>query len=85
MKILLAFLFLTACGMPKGPKVQGLQDPLRAKDCNQTSGAICAQPPMPPCPSNMLCAQVMPPLKKYDNECKMQEAKASFIKNGECP
>lgn len=52
--------------------------------CNSKSGKVCATPPMPPCAPGMMCAQVMPSNKTYENECDMKKAKAHFIKTGPC-
>jgi hypothetical protein len=54
-------------------------------DCQESSGSICAQPPMPECPEGMLCAQVMPVPQTYANECEMKKVGATFIQNGDCP
>lgn len=53
-------------------------------ECNESSGTICATPPMPTCAPGMMCAQVMPSAETYPNECEMIKAKATFVKNGTC-
>lgn len=55
------------------------------QNCQETSGTVCAQPPMPVCPEGMLCAQVMPIPQTYINDCEMKKAGAQFIQNGDCP
>ena len=54
-------------------------------NCNANSGPLCGQPPMPDCPPNMFCVQVMPQPVTYQNECLMKEAKATLIGIGACP
>lgn len=46
--------------------------------------AVCGQPPMPPCPEDMACIQVMPAPKIYDNICAMEEAKATLQEMSVC-
>ncbi len=53
--------------------------------CSKRSQRICASPPMPTCPKGAMCTQVMPSPKVYNNECEMIEAKATFLRNGNCP
>jgi hypothetical protein len=53
-------------------------------ECNESSGSVCATPPMPTCAPGMMCSQVMPQAKTYSNECEMIKAKASFVKKGSC-
>jgi hypothetical protein len=38
--------------------------------CTAEYDPVCAQPPMPPCPEGLSCAQVMPPLQTYGNSCQ---------------
>ena len=45
---------------------------------------VCAQPPMPPCPTGVSCIQAFPPLKTFDSLSAMEEAGASFRTIGEC-
>lgn len=52
--------------------------------CNQRSGYVCAQPPMPECPEGLSCATVMPAPKTYADECTMMQAGASLIHMGVC-
>ena len=52
--------------------------------CNNNSGEICGQPPMPPCAPNAFCAQVMPNPVTYQNDCLMKEAAATFVNAGQC-
>lgn len=54
-------------------------------DCQETSGQVCGQPPMPVCPAGLVCAQVMPNPETYANECEMKKVSAQFIQNGPCP
>ncbi len=54
-------------------------------ECNPNSGPVCATPPMQACPEGMLCTQVMPIPKQYDNECEMNKEGATIIKPGACP
>ena len=74
---------LVACGAD--PLVQkSTSTAIQNLNCNNNSGQVCAQPPMPPCPPNVFCAQVMPDPMTYENECVMMEANARLIKPGSC-
>ncbi len=53
-------------------------------DCPEDYSPVCGQPPMPPCPAGMACAQVMPPVKTYSNRCEMENSGATFMNEGEC-
>lgn len=61
------------------------QNILQVQDCQESSGPVCGQPPMPLCPGGMLCAQVMPMPRTYANDCEMKQDNAEFIQNGACP
>jgi hypothetical protein len=37
--------------------------------CPKNIASVCAQPPMPKCPEGVVCAQVMPQPKIYQNAC----------------
>lgn len=52
--------------------------------CNQASGLVCGQPPMPTCPSNMACATVMPAPVVYSNHCELISAGATMIEMSNC-
>jgi len=84
-RILLVSLFiLSSCGAdPLVEKSNNTSNPQNL-NCNNNSGQVCAQPPMPPCPPNVYCVQVMPQPTTYENECAMMEANAKLIKLGSC-
>lgn len=50
-----------------------------------TTGPVCGQPPMPPCPQGLSCIQAMPPMQTYDNDCYRLEAGAELVQIGHCP
>lgn len=52
--------------------------------CTMEYAPVCGQPPMPACPSGMMCAQVMPAPQTYGNSCMMKAAGATFAFSGEC-
>ena len=54
-------------------------------DCPAIYNPVCGQPPMPACPEGMMCAQMMPAVQTFDNECQMQNAGATLVSNGICP
>ena len=54
-------------------------------NCNQNSGQICGQPPMPTCPTGMACTQQMPSPVWYANECDLNSAKATVTDSSNCP
>lgn len=81
---LLIFL-VQACGQATNQRLNASLQANPASQCNPNSGPQCGQPPMPPCPPNMFCTQVMPQPVTYQNECLMKEAKATFIQAGQCP
>jgi hypothetical protein len=81
--IISLFLLFTSCGRErKSMNIETAQG--QALICNQNSGQVCGQPPMPPCAPNTFCAQVMPNPKTYTSDCKMKEARASLISSGQC-
>ena len=53
--------------------------------CPSMYEPVCAQPPMPECPTGNFCAQVMPNPKTYSNNCEQKKDEASFISEGRCP
>lgn len=55
-----------------------------ACSCNSNSGYLCGQPPMPICPDGQVCAQVMPALKSYADECELVRANARYLYLGIC-
>lgn len=57
----------------------------QSTSCNNSSGSVCGQPQMQPCPEGFSCQQVMPAPITYSSECEMQAANAAFISNGNCP
>lgn len=56
----------------------------RPQACTREYAPVCAQPPMPECPEGMACAQVMPPLQTFGNECMARAAGAEIQYRGEC-
>ncbi|MDC1174460.1 Kazal-type serine protease inhibitor domain-containing protein [Bacteriovoracaceae bacterium] len=52
--------------------------------CDEDSGYVCGQPPMPECPAEQLCTQQMPATQTYANECLMKAANATLVNQGEC-
>ena len=82
-------LFLASCGQEISSRRTSFEgadtNDFVILDCQETSGSVCAQPPMPVCPEGMLCAQVMPNPQTYINDCEMKKAGAQFIQNGNCP
>ncbi|MFX3675457.1 MAG: hypothetical protein ACN6I6_00315 [bacterium] len=81
-------LFLSSCGDEmrlRRSSSSGSSNALAIQDCPALFKPVCAQPPMPACPQGTFCAQVMPALITYDNECQMEKAGASFISEGNCP
>lgn len=56
----------------------------QAAECAEIYDPVCGQPPMPKCPEGMACAQVMPELKTYSNECEMEAEGATLVSRGEC-
>ena len=52
--------------------------------CSEEYRPVCGQPPMPKCPEGMLCAQVMPNVKTFQNLCKMKNEGAYLMYEGEC-
>lgn len=54
------------------------------QQCDENSGYVCGQPPMPECPADQLCTQQMPAQQTYANECMMKADNATFVRNGEC-
>ena len=54
------------------------------QQCDENSGYVCGQPPMPECPADQLCTQQMPAQQTYANECMMKADNATFVKSGEC-
>lgn len=52
--------------------------------CTMEYAPVCGQPPMPPCPEGMACAQVMPAPVTYGNACAMEAAWAELLYTGEC-
>lgn len=53
--------------------------------CNENSGQICGQPPMPTCSVGMACTQQMPSPMWYANECAMMNANARVTDVNQCP
>ncbi|MCO4793808.1 MAG: hypothetical protein KC493_08855 [Bacteriovoracaceae bacterium] len=87
MKVLITFVllvFLSSCGEDPLVKKSNNQLSNNNLSCNSESGVVCGQPPMPPCPPNMFCTQVMPDPVSYENECALLQAKARMIKPGSC-
>lgn len=54
-------------------------------DCVADNLPVCGQPPMPKCPPDTLCAQVMPQLQTYASICVMKKSGATWVANGKCP
>ena len=84
--ILFTLLLFSSCG--KNPGAMNKADTkvvTQALACDSSSGSYCGQPPMPVCPPNIYCVQVMPAPKTYSNECTMKDAGATFIQAGTCP
>lgn len=84
--ILFSIILFSACG--KGPESMenNNSDIVRqALACDSQSGTYCGQPPMPACPPNVYCIQVMPTPQTYANDCTMKDAGATFIQAGSCP
>lgn len=52
--------------------------------CTMEYAPVCGQPPMPPCPDGMMCAQVMPQPQTYGNDCMRRADGAQFLYTGEC-
>lgn len=52
--------------------------------CNQNSGQLCGQPPMPICPTGMACTQQMPNPIWYANECNLISANATLVDTSNC-
>jgi hypothetical protein len=56
----------------------------KARGCGQAGPAVCAQPPMPPCAPDMMCAQVMPPPRWFTNRCEAEKERATVMAEGAC-
>lgn len=52
--------------------------------CPEIYDPVCGQPPMPKCPEGMMCPQVMPQPKTYDNECYAALDGAEILQYDEC-
>lgn len=52
--------------------------------CPKTGPAVCAHPPMPPCPAGKVCIQVMPKARWFANECEVKNAGAFIAKESAC-
>lgn len=48
------------------------------------SNPVCAQPPMPTCPSGLYCAQVMPQPRTYPSLAAMRADNATYVRDGQC-
>lgn len=76
--------FVISCGADPLVEKSSNNSNTQNLSCNRNSGQVCAQPPMPPCPPNVYCIQVMPEPTTYENECAMMEANARLIRPGSC-
>ncbi len=81
MPILFSFTLFTSC---TADQAEYERDEIYG-GCPEIYDPVCAQPPMPECPEGMMCAQVMPPVKTYVNECEMKKDGATLVSAGECP
>jgi hypothetical protein len=52
--------------------------------CNINSGTVCGQPPMPQCAEGMMCAQVFPAPRYYNNECELGQSGAQLLPMTSC-
>lgn len=86
--IIIFIFFISSCG--KEPGYNYNKDPKTSSqigaqaNCTTEYAPVCGQPPMPPCPQGMMCAQVMPPVKTYQNRCFMGLESATFMSDGPC-
>jgi len=53
--------------------------------CNQNSGQVCGQPPMPTCVAGMACTQQMPIPVWFASQCDLMNAKALVVDASNCP
>lgn len=56
----------------------------KSKACTREYMPVCAQPPMPKCPSGMMCIQVMPQPKTYGNTCTAEVENAKILYQWAC-
>jgi hypothetical protein len=49
----------------------------KSRGCSKSGPTVCAQPPMPPCPPDKMCAQVMPPARWFANRCAAEKEGAT--------
>jgi hypothetical protein len=52
--------------------------------CSKSGPAVCAQPPMPPCPPDKMCAQVMPQARWFANRCRAEKKGATVMADSAC-
>lgn len=75
------------CGMIQNAKncaKKKKKDKAEARGCGKSGPFVCAQPPMPPCPPDMMCAQVMPPARWFKNRCVAEKEGATVSGNDAC-
>lgn len=52
--------------------------------CSKSGPNVCAQPPMPPCPPDKMCAQVMPQARWFKNRCAAEREGATVTADSAC-
>ena len=56
----------------------------KARRCSKSGPTVCAQPPMPTCPPDKMCAQVMPPARWFANRCAAEKEGATVTDGSLC-
>jgi hypothetical protein len=56
----------------------------QTQTCAASGPSVCAHPPMPTCPPDKVCIQMMPPARWYENGCTAKKARALIVNDWEC-
>jgi hypothetical protein len=56
----------------------------QGRRCSKSGPAVCAQPPMPLCPPDKMCAQVMPQVRWFRNRCAAEKEGATVMADSAC-
>ena len=87
LNIIVLLLLFTSCGLdPMQPRTREKKTKSISaiNNCNQNSGQVCGQPPMPKCPEGQFCTQQMPDAILFNNECELISSGASIVEMSVC-